>query len=245
MLLPANEHKQLVVIDFEYANANLPGLEFANHFTEWCYDYLSPTVPFACNATVYPTPKEQERFITAYLQHVSHFSSPSVNAGIRKSTSSISAFMLDSRGPPSSYEAEEAAREEKWKKDTARLMKETRLWRVANSAQWVLWGIVQAKIPGIEAELEKQRKREPNNLEETENAEGLPATGVPSPELDENRSEPATEGGSEVELENEYDCLAYSQERAFFFWGDLLELGLIKEEDLPENVLREAKRIPY
>jgi thiamine kinase-like enzyme len=32
LLLPANKHKQLVVIDFEYANANLPGLEFANHF---------------------------------------------------------------------------------------------------------------------------------------------------------------------------------------------------------------------
>jgi thiamine kinase-like enzyme len=32
LLLPANQHKQLVVIDFEYANANLPGLEFANHF---------------------------------------------------------------------------------------------------------------------------------------------------------------------------------------------------------------------
>lgn len=32
LLLPANEHKQLVVIDFEYANANLPGQEFANHF---------------------------------------------------------------------------------------------------------------------------------------------------------------------------------------------------------------------
>ena len=32
LLLPANQHKQLVVIDFEYSNANLPGLEFANHF---------------------------------------------------------------------------------------------------------------------------------------------------------------------------------------------------------------------
>jgi choline kinase len=35
LLLPANEHKQLVVIDFEYANANLPGLEFANHFVSF------------------------------------------------------------------------------------------------------------------------------------------------------------------------------------------------------------------
>jgi choline kinase len=32
LLLPANEHKRLIVIDFEYANANPPGLEFANHF---------------------------------------------------------------------------------------------------------------------------------------------------------------------------------------------------------------------
>jgi choline kinase len=32
LLLPANQHKQLVVIDFEYSNANVPGLEFANHF---------------------------------------------------------------------------------------------------------------------------------------------------------------------------------------------------------------------
>lgn len=31
-MLPANQHKQLVVIDFEYANANVPGLEFSNHF---------------------------------------------------------------------------------------------------------------------------------------------------------------------------------------------------------------------
>lgn len=37
LLLPANKHKQLVVIDFEYANANLPGLEFANHFVSLSY----------------------------------------------------------------------------------------------------------------------------------------------------------------------------------------------------------------
>lgn len=32
LLLPANEHKQLIVIDFEYSSANTRGLEFANHF---------------------------------------------------------------------------------------------------------------------------------------------------------------------------------------------------------------------
>lgn len=35
LLLPANQHKQLVVIDFEYANANVPGMEFANHFVRY------------------------------------------------------------------------------------------------------------------------------------------------------------------------------------------------------------------
>lgn len=40
LLLPANQHKQLVVIDFEYANANVPGLEFANHFVS--YNFIAP-----------------------------------------------------------------------------------------------------------------------------------------------------------------------------------------------------------
>lgn len=35
LLLPANEHKQLVVIDFEYSSANTPGFEFANHFVSF------------------------------------------------------------------------------------------------------------------------------------------------------------------------------------------------------------------
>jgi choline kinase len=44
LLLPANKHKQLVVIDFEYSNANLPGLEFANHFVSSCF-YPSCALP--------------------------------------------------------------------------------------------------------------------------------------------------------------------------------------------------------
>lgn len=43
LLLPANEHKQLVVIDFEYASANTPGFEFANHFVS-AHDYQSASI---------------------------------------------------------------------------------------------------------------------------------------------------------------------------------------------------------
>jgi len=41
LLLPANEHRRLVVIDFEYANANTPALEFANHFVRVLSSSLS------------------------------------------------------------------------------------------------------------------------------------------------------------------------------------------------------------
>lgn len=41
LLLPANEHKQLIVIDFEYSNADLPGYEFANHFVSHHGDFAS------------------------------------------------------------------------------------------------------------------------------------------------------------------------------------------------------------
>jgi hypothetical protein len=49
LILPANEHKQLVVIDFEYANANLPGLEFANHFVRFLLqDFLALCIFISC-----------------------------------------------------------------------------------------------------------------------------------------------------------------------------------------------------
>ena len=47
LMLPANQHKQLVVIDFEYANANLPGLEFANHFVSIPISTLSRLITAA------------------------------------------------------------------------------------------------------------------------------------------------------------------------------------------------------
>ena len=113
LLLPTNSHKQLVVIDFEYANANLPGLEFANHFTEWCYNYHDERKPYACNTNRYPTPAEQDIFVRTYVRHRPEFNvstprmtplSPAISANVpgesaRRPTSSISNFILDARNP--------------------------------------------------------------------------------------------------------------------------------------------------
>ena len=61
------------------------------------------------------------------------------------------------------------------------------------------------------------------------------------------------EGGKEekkidedaTEEEGGFDYLAYAQDRALFFWGDMLELGLVREEELPPEVVRRAKRLPH
>ncbi|EHL01035.1 putative Choline kinase [Glarea lozoyensis 74030] len=196
LLLPANHHKQLIVIDFEYASANTPGLEFANHFTEWCYNYHDPKRPWACETSRYPTLEQQRDFIRSYVNHRPQFN-PRASATpkllpLDGTTSAmrggVNEFLLDSRAPggssngsikngidetgssyprpPSSigstsslnlrsddtsyYAEEERKREAEIERQVTALLEETRIWRLANSAQWVAWGIVQATVPELD-----------------------------------------------------------------------------------------------
>lgn len=230
LLQPANEHKQLIVIDFEYAAANVAGLEFANHFSEWTYNYHDPVKSYACDTSKYPTVEQQERFIKAYVGHKPKISSnastpksgmtpsgpgtPGLHA--TSSTSSIVEFMLDARAPSgSSYKEEEARREEESQKRIKELMEETRVWRIANSAMWVAWGIVQAKIPGLKL--------------------------LPDP-----NGGAIEEDGAEAEDDADvFDYLRYSQDRAYFFWGDCVQMGLVQQEDLPEKLRSKLKLVPH
>ncbi|KAL2180995.1 kinase-like domain-containing protein [Thermothelomyces heterothallicus CBS 202.75] len=243
LLQPANEHKQLVVIDFEYAAANVPGLEFANHFTEWAYNYHDAVRPYACDTSRYPTPEQQRRFIRAYVDHrpqYSHTDSPAASAGAAAgsapspsagnglhavpSTSSIVEFMLDARAPAGGWKEEERKREEEAEAKVKALLEETRLWRTANSAQWVAWGIVQAKIPGLDA-----------------------AGGAKKPGKEEEAAAAGANGETESEddAEDEFDYLAYAQERAFFFLGDCVLKGLVKPEELGDEVRGKLKFVEY
>ncbi|KAL1961733.1 hypothetical protein VTN77DRAFT_1095 [Rasamsonia byssochlamydoides] len=224
LLLPANEHKQLVVIDFEYASANTPGLEFANHFTEWCYNYHDAEKPWACNTRAYPTPEEQHRFISAYVSHHSQrgvSASPLATPDIQPSSIStprLAPFSLDAPAlslPSGSLSLEpDRLQEETLEAEVQHLMRQTRLWRVANSAQWVAWGIVQAKVPGMEEALAGNQN------------------GAESP---------TSADVDEAADADEFDYLAYAQDRALFFWADLLALGLIREDELPADLLGPIK----
>ncbi|KAF9734692.1 hypothetical protein PMIN02_003335 [Paraphaeosphaeria minitans] len=277
LLLPANEHKQLIVIDFEYSNADLPGYEFANHFNEWCYNYHDPK-PYRINTSIYPTPEEQHRFIRAYLKHNptfkasrGHSSNPptphldplqssgsSTALAATATPTTISAFMLDSRAPPGerySYHEHEAQVEQSIEDETRRLMAETRLWRMASSAFWIAWGIVQAVIPGMpdfDGDEEKAAPAESATKEVRDEAaaEDKEKQSEVSEEDRAGRRNGEWDAGADAdepqaEEEEEFDYLGYTQERALFFWGDAIKMGIVKAEELPEEIRSRVKTVEY
>lgn len=119
--------------------------------------------------------------------------------------------MLDARVPAGGWKEEERKREAATEKRVKELMEETKLWRTANSAQWVAWGLVQAKIPGLKVSSDGEAEDVTPTEEETE------------------------------EDADAFDYLGYTQSRAYFFLGDCVQLGLIKLEDLPEETRGRVK----
>jgi len=335
LLLPQNEHKRLVVIDFEYANANPRGLEFANHFTEWCYNYHAEKAAFGCNTKAYPTREEQARFLAAYASHRPNLpwssstpgtpflgaaafrdvdAAPLPPAAPSSSASSISGFMMEARTPgnvtptaaaatttgASSMHAsasapalagagsaagplaqrefvkeDEAARRQRdddVQREVEALLRETRRWRLACSAQWVMWGVMQAKISGApearedearlqgEAGMGELRLPDSGFVDGDGDGVGVGAkadgafervgwdygTDQRSPEIaamaESARDKRPQDAG---DAEEDFDYLGYSRERALFFWGDAVLLGLVKREDLPEGLREEIRTVDY
>jgi choline kinase len=75
--------------------------------------------------------------------------------------------MLDSRAPPGEkYQEQEAQAERQTEEETRRLLAETKLWRLANSAMWVAWGIVQAHVPGLPDFDAEEKKKNANSSDE-------------------------------------------------------------------------------
>jgi len=187
---------------------------------------------------------------TPYLGPL-HTSGSSTALAACAAATSISAFMLDSRAPPGerhSYQEQEAQAERQIEEETRRLMAETRLWRLANSAQWVAWGIVQAHVPGLpDADA---GSKTPGTAEHAAELEGATAEaenpGADGMEhaADDADGDAAEQTEAQAE-EEEFDYLGYAQERAMFVWGDAIRLGIIKAEELPEDVRKRVKLVEY
>jgi choline kinase len=175
--------------------------------------------------------------------------------------------MLDSRAPPGEkYSEQEAQRERQTEEEARRLMAETKLWRLANSAMWVAWGIVQAHVPGLpdfDAEDKKANASESAaELEsattemraeadaEAEDEDEKKKHGSVSKEMENEKQGLATKAEEDADIyksqdEEEFDYLAYSQDRAMFLWGDAIRMGMIQAEELPENVRQRVRMVEY
>lgn len=212
LLLPSNEHRQLIVIDFEYASPNTAAWEFANHFCEWMSDYHDPANPHIIHVKRYPTIKEQRNFLRAYVEH----SLRSGRASNPPSNRNSGVFDLDGGKTGRAVEEEERKREEKILAEVERLREETRVWRVAVHAMWMVWGIVQAKD-----ELADRND---------EASSGSNTDGDAEDQVDN-------------EEEEGFDYFGYAREKAGLFWSDLEELGVLREVDGVEEPPRWAKKI--
>lgn len=209
----------------------------------------------------------------SYVNHRPQFNpgasaTPKMNAIDGSGKGSISEFLLDSRTPGGStldlqdYREQEVQREADIERQVQALLKEVRIWRVANSAQWVAWGIVQAKVPGMNPEQKSSTSTPETEAPEhakglVEHAKGLVngalhresngkrPEGMKAEALAAGESIKEAEKTGEEEEEDEFDYLAYAHDRALFFWGDLVGLGLVKEEELPVGVREGLKRVEF
>lgn len=266
-----------MVIDFEYAGANPAALEFANHFTEWCYDYHdSQGSPAVIRPERYPSPEEQERFLTAYITHLPLRSSEStVEASYSANTGAGAGVITTPQGfngaeSPFSLDAtaqritqrdgqilpvREQQQQGHQKRDprgignekvdasvgdrVRQMMHDSALWRPANSAQWVCWGIVQASGQDQSAEagpasVTASVGAGPGDGGEGDGVGSGSGSGV-------GVGSGVGSGAGAVETVDSFDYLTYAHSRALFFWRDIVQLGVVKVADLPAALRSELR----
>lgn len=171
--------------------------------------------------------------------------------------------MLDSRAPPGEkYSEQEAQRERQTEEEAKRLMAETKLWRLANSAMWVAWGIVQAHVPGLpDFDAEAKRANGNENAAALDGATTEMRAEAEAEEEEKKAGSVSKEKAEEKEIANigaeqdadiyksqdeeEFDYLAYAQDRAMFLWGDAIRMGMIKAEELPAELRARVRTVEY
>ncbi|RXW16595.1 hypothetical protein EST38_g9258 [Candolleomyces aberdarensis] len=115
--LEADEHRQIIVVDFEYASPNPAAYDIGNHFHEWCANYHGNT-PHLLDQSRYPTFTQRRNFYTSYIKHSNHLGKGAEDPVF--DTSDLDQIV-------------------------AALDYQVRVWSPASHAMWAIWGIVQAR----------------------------------------------------------------------------------------------------
>ncbi|PIL29636.1 hypothetical protein GSI_08273 [Ganoderma sinense ZZ0214-1] len=120
--LPA--HRQIIVVDFEYASPNPAAFDIANHFHEWTANYHGAT-PHLLDPARYPSADERANFYRAYLTHTDcHLDAPA-SAPVPAAAPDLSADALAA--------------------EMTALDSHVRVWSPASHGMWAVWGVVQAR----------------------------------------------------------------------------------------------------
>lgn len=163
------------------------------------------------------------------------------------------------------HEEQEAGMKRDIEDEIQRLMAETRLWRLASSVVWIAWGIVQASIPGL-PNFDTDEKNEGGTIDEESRSPESSITevkaGTEAKEVNLENSRVSRGIGrqkdvgtktntdqnvaiSRLQDGEEFDYLAYAQDRAMFAWSDAIRLGFVKAEELPDSVRERAKIVHH
>lgn len=126
-------------------------------------------------------------------------------------------------------------------KDIQDLLQETQLWRIANSAFWIAWGIVQAKVPELDEPKKSKVTAIIDEIKEHVVAHSDPldddvkalqeASKHDRPEgraNEESHAEGTPKQQTDEDEEEDFDYLAYAQERSMLFGEIVCRWGLFK-----------------
>ncbi|KAH8120586.1 kinase-like protein [Phellopilus nigrolimitatus] len=126
----APDHRQIIVVDFEYASPNSAAFDIANHFHEWTADYHGST-PHILNPARYPSEQERHNFYRSYLTHAC----PPFTSSV--SSSADGKAVISAPGSDGGVDLD-------LNTEIQRLEAQVRAWSPASHAMWAVWGLVQA-----------------------------------------------------------------------------------------------------
>lgn len=174
------------------------------------HSLLSPHAYFI-HEDLFPSIEEQKNILRSYVEHRPlPYINPTEDSNdpeyLRQRQSMI--FSLD-RLPTKDEE-------EVIDKEVERLVQESMNWRPLVNICWCLWGVVQANIPGL--------------VLDGEGDEGVADVSESAGASAEEKKE-GSEAGEEAE---EFDYIKYAEQKVMCFWGDMIGLGIVSEDELKE-----------
>lgn len=98
--------------------------------------------------------------------------------------------------------------------------------------------ISAATLDGATADIKVEAEAEEENIPAVSTKEAETKDDA-NPQLDQDTDL------FKSQVDEEFDYLAYSQDRAMFVWGDLVGMGLVKKEELPEELRKRLKVVEY